>query len=165
MRMKRKLDLSKLLPPGLSARSELGALLTVVILTAVGYGFGYLIRLFDAYGNLFTYRMGERVLGDGALMPTFLELFEGRLDGLLLLIVCLPLLAVYHYIYHYQGSKSIYLMRRLPNRLTLHRRCWTVPVLAAVGLLLLAGVLFLLDLGLYYWITPQECLPLQSFGR
>ncbi len=76
--------------------------------------------------------------------------------GVFLLMMALQVLR--HYRYHSQDSMSIYLMRRLPDRWELHRRCWTVPVLACLAeLVLMAGMIFLCWL-YYRFATPAPCL-------
>ena len=67
---------------------------------------------------------------------------------------CMAGLALYHWFYHYQGSKSIYLMRRLPRRSELPVRCLAVPVAGALG----AGALAAILLGVY-WMVYRLCTP------
>ena len=66
---------------------------------------------------------------------------------------------VYFYFYHYQDSRSIYTMKRLPDRWELWRRCLTLPFWTVI----ISGVLVLLLTGVYYLIylkcTPAGCLP------
>ena len=61
---------------------------------------------------------------------------------------------------YYQGSRSIYLMRRLPDgRSLLRRQVWSVP-LRVMGLLLLLGmVLLALSWLVWRFVTPAQCLP------
>ena len=92
-------------------------------------------------------------------MPAFFELLDKALLGYLVLSVGMVVMAVYSYSYFYQGSRSIYLMRRLPNRFELPRRCLTLPVAAILICMLAAlgnGVLYY---GIYRLLTPVECLP------
>lgn len=67
--------------------------------------------------------------------------------------------AVQNYFGHFQGSRSIYLMRRLPQRWELARRCLGEPALCLAGsfiIYLLTGVTCFI----YYWFrTPAGCLP------
>jgi amino acid transporter len=91
-------------------------------------------------------------------MTDFYAILGGALYGFLILALCMPALILYHYAYHYQGSKNIYLMRRLPNRWELHKRCVTLPLLAALICLLSVLVLLCIYLGIYMTATPRECL-------
>ncbi len=52
------------------------------------------------------------------------------------------------YRYHFQGSKSIYLMKRLPDSHELWRRVFMVPV----GSALLLGASAIVILVFYYWV-------------
>ena len=76
------------------------------------------------------------------------------------MLLFLPFWVGLHYAHYYRGSKSIYLMRRLPDRTLLHRQCWTLPLLA-LGLTLLVLVLLpALYYLIYRYATPAQCLPL-----
>ena len=65
---------------------------------------------------------------------------------------------VFHYLYHYQGSRSIYLMRRLPDRWELLRRCIALPLCGALAALLTGLLITLLWAGIYLLATPRELL-------
>ena len=64
-----------------------------------------------------------------------------------------------YYTCHTRDSMSIYTMRRLPDRLALHRRCWIQPLLSALAELLLFAVLTGLCWLLWRFATPDSCLP------
>ena len=49
-------------------------------------------------------------------------------------------IAFVHYRSYYNPVKSIYVMKRLPNRWELHRRCLTFPILYALLALLVFGM-------------------------
>lgn len=76
-----------------------------------------------------------RVLLPGTLMPPFPHLLYGLLLCFLALALSLAGVAVYHFLCHYQGGRSIYRMRLLPQFGELWRRCLSAPALA----LLLGG--------------------------
>lgn len=69
------------------------------------------------------------VLRPGAVMEDFAQLLDWMLLGFAVTAVCMAALAVWHYASHFQGSRSIYTMRRLPQRWELARRCLTLPLL------------------------------------
>ena len=120
----------------------------------------YLLRYGDAYQGLFEWIGKRKVLMEGAMMPAFEVLTENLFEVFFLVLIYCVLTAVYHYFYHYQGSKMMYLMKRLPKKSELHIRCWSLPVVGAVA----AGVWMLLLKAIYYAIyllcTPSQCLPL-----
>ncbi len=94
------------------------------------------------------------------VMPAFSRLVLGfPLLGFWVFFLCMALQVARHYRYHTQGAMSIYLMKRLPDRWELHRRCWTVPVLASLGELALMGLMVFLCWLLYRYATPEGCLP------
>ena len=63
------------------------------------------------------------------------------------------------YDYHKKSTKSIYLMRRLPDKWELHRRCWGRPVIHCILSLLAVAAMTLVYFLLYLTLTPWECLP------
>lgn len=90
----------------------------------------------------------------------FRFVFFAFLIGAGAMLIC----AVFNYGYFYQGSKSIYVMRRLRSGKTLHLRCWTVPVW---GLMILTAVLILLYtffLWVYFACSPEGSIPAQTIA-
>lgn len=123
-------------------------------------------RYYDARAALFTWdpnRLGpstEKILIPGVKIVPYPELWlHGPLFCFWCFLAYLAIGVFSNYRSHYMDSRSIYTMRRLPNRWELHRRCWTVPILAALAGAVLMGLLA----GLYYWmylaLTPDGCLP------
>ena len=91
-------------------------------------------------------------------MVDFIDLVEYAFLGFFLAITLALAFGLYHYAFHHQGSKSIYLMRRLPNGFELHRRCWTVPVAAALIIAAAMVLTFLFYFAIYLLATPEGCL-------
>lgn len=91
-------------------------------------------------------------------MPSFAEMMETRYYFFIFIALCMAALAVYNYKYHFQGSKSIYLMRRLPDQRDFARRCLTLPVLGILACVIFAAI----TTGLCYWLymsnTPDVYL-------
>ncbi len=152
-----KLDLKRHVPPGFPVRREL-TWIGVGLGASLLYSFRFLLTFFDSRSDLYETVDKARVLIAGAVMPDFADVLGSSLLGFVLVALCMPALILYHYAYHYQGGRSIYLMRRLPNRWELHRRCFTVPLLAAGASLLLWFVFLLLYYGIYMAGTPDACL-------
>lgn len=153
-----KLDLSRCAPPGLELKIEKRVFGWGMVL-AVLFSLSFFIHFFNELERLLYWRNGaERTLRPNAVMPDFVEVLGNALLGFVILALCMAAFILVHYAYHHQGSKSIYLMRRLPNRWELHRRCITLP-LAAVLLCLAAGFLLLLIyFAVYMRATPAVCL-------
>ncbi len=135
-------------------------------LRLIGYGLLasliYSLRFAAAYiqqsASLYTMTGAEKILRDGAEMLDFVYVLNDSLAGFPIIAGCMILLTAYHYAYHYRGSKSIYLMRRLPDRWELFRRCVTLPFAAGVFCLLAAFLLLLCYFAYYMWVTPEVCL-------
>lgn len=91
-------------------------------------------------------------------MLPFWDIAKDSYYGFLIISLALIWLAWYHYRYHYQKSKSIYLMKRLPAKNELRKRCLALPVAGAV----IAAVTALLLTAIYYisyiTMTPEAFL-------
>ncbi len=148
--------INRLAPPGLPWRQEVGFFVTGAICALV-YSLLYFIRLGNNRRHLFE-NPEEEILWPGAIMPDFADILENALVGFLIIAVCMIGFVIYHYLYFRQGSKSIYLMKRLPKRWELHRRCWTLPVMGAVLCGIIAFLLLVIYFRVYMAVTPEECL-------
>lgn len=144
-------------PPGMSMKQELGFFLTGMIASLLD-SFRFLLRYSFESQNLYEVIDRKRVLIKGAIMPDFITLLDRSLIGFGLVALCMIGFIIYHYAYYRQGSKSIYLMKRLPKRSELHRRALTVPLLAMLTSALTAFILLLLYFAIYMLATPAECL-------
>lgn len=159
-----QLKIEVLFPPGYDYMAELKRVFYLWIL-AVVYSLRFWWDYYDAYQRLFVWRQipgqlkAEYVLREGAVIAPFEGLFGPCLLLMVPLAVMLTVTAIMHLLYYYQGSKSIYLMRRLPVKGIVARTSLTAPLLE----LLAAGITVLVLGGLYYcgylWITPKICLP------
>ncbi len=128
---------------------------------ALGLGIGvsliFLIRYWNYYGQLYGYINGAYGRIDWNHMPPFWELMQGALWGFYLSGALCLFHAILFYYSHYQDSKSIYTMRRLPNRWELWRRCLAIPglflALTIGSALILTGVYWLI----WRFATPEGC--------
>ena len=134
------------------------ALLTIVVLLC---SILFLCRYPEDYRDLFWYwgSKYQRIM-PGAIMPRFdrYAILTVYVTGGALLLTLASTVLLYSS--YYQGSRSIYLMRRLPDgRSLLRRQVWSVP-LRVMGLLLLLGmVLLALSWLVWRFVTPAQCLP------
>lgn len=92
-------------------------------------------------------------------MPPFSLLLGFSLYGCWVSALAMIPLAGYFWALHTRLSHSIYTMRRLPDPWELARRCFTVPLLAALFFLGLSLVLWLLAFAVYWIVTPDRFLP------
>ena len=144
-------------PLGMSGQKELSSLAWGLAVSAL-LSLIFPGRLADRYQSLYIVTRSARILKPDAQMESFASLMSGALLGFLILALAMIPLAVYHYGYHFRGSKSIYTMRRLPSKHPLARRCLTVPVLGAAAAALSALLLICLYYLLYIAVTPEQCL-------
>lgn len=113
-----------------------------------------------AWDRLYKMEGGRKVLRTGVTMPLFRELVSWSLIGFGLFLAAMAVLAVYYVLYHRQGgSRTDYLMRRLPDRWEYLRRCLALPVLGCGAALVLLGVLWTLYVWMYLRFTPDVCIP------
>ena len=157
--MKTDSFLSRYAPAGFPIHQEIRIFLITLGVSTL-YSFGFLKRYLEARAELFeTTVTGEKILLISAKMPRMTSLIHDAFLGFILIGILAAAGIFYHYLFHKQGSKSIYLMKRLPNRLELHKRCIALPVLGMAVSLIAALLLFLLYYGIYQIFTPSMCLP------
>ena len=162
--MKWKINVEKMekyTPPGIVFTKQLTLCLTGIS-AAFGWSWSFLVKYLTVRSELFERTMLGLVIRDGAVMQDFWKLMRedmDSLDGFLVFYLVMLGLIVYHYLYYYQGSKSIYLMRRLPNRWEMHRRNMALPFMAIVLGFLAEILVVLLYYGIYMTCTPAQCLP------
>lgn len=159
--MKISFDPARHIPVGKDWRSQRNRIMwgfALVIATT----FQVLSSYINARRALYEYvnATGKWVLVESRTIVPYLWLVENTaLVGLMIFLGAMALMVVHNYLYHRQGSMSIYLMKRLPDRWELHRRCWTVPVTASLA----AGALSAAMIGIFYIVyltcTPAQCLP------
>lgn len=118
----------------------------------------FIVRYLDYRGQLFEYRNGRRVLLENAKMPNFEYLTVNLFEVFGIVLLFCALVVVYHYYYHYQGSRMMYLMRRLPNKWEVHIRCFALPIAAGVITIVYMLVLRMLFYAVYVLCTPSQCL-------
>ena len=151
------MKLSRFLPLGIDKKPVIrwlwgGALLGLV------FQIFFHNNYFYAKQALYDWKNPQQLL-PGAVMAPFASLLGYSLYGCVIGMLFMIPLAVYFWSFHYQGSKGIYTMRRLPRRRELFLRCFTVPALGALLYALELLVLLLLNFAIYWLCTPEQCLP------
>ena len=146
-------------PPGTDLKQEWWVFLIGNIVSVFISFFAFLDKYMEARDRLFTYEIDKRVLIEGARIAPFSDLLGGYFWGFFLVACFLLGYVIYHYSYFRQGSMSIYLMKRLPNKRELHRRALTVPCLAVLATVGIAIVAILFYYIIYILATPKVCLP------
>ena len=152
--------LKKRFPPGASKGIEV-QVFTVLELLLIFRSTAFASNFHQARERLFEWVGAEQVLLEGTFMPPFPALVHNIwpdfLAASLALLACLVPL---HYLSYRTGSKSIYLMRRLPDRNLIHKQCWTFPLLEVAAFFLTALILYGIFLLCYLKLTPAGHLPL-----
>lgn len=120
----------------------------------------FLLRYLEYRGSLYEIRGKRKILLENAKMPNFEYLTKDLFEIFFIVFLFCVLLVIYHYYYHYQGSKMMYLMRRLPNKWELHVRCFTLPVIGCVIMFAYMCLLRALFYMIYVFFTPHQCLVL-----
>lgn len=101
----------------------------------------------------------HRVLVPGAVMKPFGDLIQGSLNFFPLFWLFMAWEVIDCYLYHRRDTMSMYLMRRLPDKRELHRRCWGRPLICTVGSVALMAAILGVYFAIYLVFTPKECLP------
>lgn len=155
-----RICLKRLFPPGADIRTEL-TWLAWAFAAALLFSLSCPLRLWMELSDL--RRNGWDPVSETwrswARLADFSEILGTALIGFVIIALLAFALAALHYSGHYTGgSRSIYTMRRLPQRFELHLRCLAVPALT----LLLSAALWFILLALYYalYITaaPEQLL-------
>ena len=140
-------------PPGMETEKEKNYFLLLLIVAAVA-SCNFFTRLIQALERLEStmvfYRYDQ--------MPDFYRLLDGNFLGFgVVALYCIGTVA-FRFWYYYQGSKSIYLMRRLPDRSVLVRSGVEMPLKRILlSLAVMAGMVVLFYM--VYWIaTPEQYL-------
>ena len=152
-----KIDLARYVPPGSDLKPETRVFGWGMALSTL-FSMVFLAELFHERADLYRKAGSEMILKTGAFMPDFVEILHPFLLGFPILALCMAAFIPVHYACFYRDSKSIYLMRRLPSRWELHRRCLTVPMCAVLCCLAAALVLLLIYFAVYMLATPENCL-------
>lgn len=155
-----KIDWGRWAPPGRNARQEVIAFsFGLAACTAVMWLY-FLLRYWNARSRLFTLTNGVQILREGAEMPVLPLLLGSGFLPLWALVGAAVSTVFSHYVGHYrEGSRPVYLMRRLPDRREYHRRCLAIPGTALLAALVIAAVSLWAFWVIYMTATPAQCLP------
>ena len=120
----------------------------------------FVIRFFYYKDKLFEEnKLGERYLRADAVMADFDIVLGLSFVWCVLGALVLAAYIVYFYRSYHRGGKSIYTMRRLPNRWEIHKRSIPLPLTAAACIMVIRAVMILICFAAYMRWTPDQCLP------
>ena len=158
--MKSKRTLRDFAPPGTDPKRDLiAATVWFVGLVLLASLLVFYVRYSRARELLYEDVLGRKLLRSGAQIAPLDELLRGTfLPAIAYFFFCLCDIDA-NLLSFYRESKSIYLMRRVPDRWELPRRCAALPLLAlAIGAVLTALCIGLCNL-IYFKATPGQCIP------
>ncbi|MDO4482039.1 MAG: hypothetical protein Q4C14_04845 [Bacillota bacterium] len=154
-----KPDLSRYAPPGINIKSEINFFTGLLSCVSV-FSFAYFLnRYLSCRSSLFVQSLNTKTVFPGAQIENFRYVLGTSLYVFAAAAVCMLFLIIIHYSYHYKDSRSIYLMKRLPNPGELHRRCLTLPILAALICLAAGFIALVIYYAIYMNFTPGQCIP------
>lgn len=158
MRNKLARCLARLFPAGWPWQTTVEVTLCALLVSWCSAVLLFLIHFDEAKIPLYI-SLSDRILDRSTPIAPFAVIFGRGLLGFWIVALCLVLLPLFHYLWHWQGSKSIYLMRRLPRRGELWRRCLAGPAVLLALTMLAAALALLLCILLYLALTPAGHLP------
>lgn len=95
-------------------------------------------------------------IADGMQMPYFWDLQEHSYYGYIVaMLMVLFLQAYWNWGYYNKTTKSVYVMRRLPNRKEYPRTIWVGPIIQAAFIAMIMVLHTVADLCVYLLITPE----------
>lgn len=154
----KRIDWDALAPLGLGGRLTVKRICIGLGASSAFAWIVYWTRLNECQRQLYQWRGAVRKLIPGAVMAPFYQVQANALLCFGLLALYMLPLAAWHYYYHYRESRSIYLMRRLPNRRELWRRCLGLPLLGLAACVALSAAHVLVFYAIYHYSTPPQCL-------
>lgn len=157
--MKMLRDPGAYFPPGYPYREERNA---AGILLGMGMIFSlrFLGRLHSAVEDLYyTNRIYGRTLRPGGVADSFLTLAGSSAGFFLPFYLFLAAMMIYHYFYYHRETKSIYLVRRLPEKGFLRKSCVQMPLLGMGAGAVAMAAMYLGYYGIYRLSIPAECMP------
>lgn len=156
----KKLNLTRLrkkfLPAGINmerANSLFGGCLCLGIAEHAVFLFKYVLEF---------YRVTENIKGltiSGAKMPYFQELQQHSYYGYILALLLVVFIQAYwNYEYYNKKTKSVYVMKMLPDGKEYRRTIWAIPVIEAIFIVAVMILHILFDVCVYIFMTPELAL-------
>lgn len=161
----KKYRLKDLVVPWGDGEQQRNYLVSGVIAAVLISTLSFWSRLQSHMSALYDYPSGAYI--PGRAIPTYIYLLSAEASNLAitvffpftLVVVGAILLAVWNYLGFRRETKSVYLMKRLPDRWELSRRCLALPLLTLLACGVLVPLLTGLFYGLYLYLPPPEAIP------
>lgn len=148
----------KFIPIGYKPEKELWVYGSVIMM-AVTRSLLYFLSYYSAYNAMFQYYGDKKVLIENITMDNFCDIIaDGTFDVFKIAVFIFLAMIGVNYGYHYRDSKSIYTMRRLPNKYELHIRCIAFPAAAILLSIVISFSLLMIFYIHYMTVTPDELI-------
>lgn len=154
----KKWKLHDLVPPWVDGKKHVDRLYTGLLFSAILSCMGFVFRMYIGWQQYHSYVQvfPDTRMDDFYAMTIFPFLYVSIFFGFVLTSFASVILAISYYRGFRQGSEALYLMRRLPDRWELTRRCLALPLIT-IGICALAIlVLTFVFLGIYLLLTPEK---------
>ena len=155
----KKIKLSSLAPLGINVKKELRWVIIGIVASAL-FSLIFIWRWRREYRyslQCYEYSLAHNTVFEEK-MSSFADLTGGVFAGFWIVIVAMAVMAVLHLRMHYAQSKSIYLLRRLPDHKDLIWRTIGMPLLGTVLTFVTAAVLLIIYYLVYRYLTPAVLL-------
>ncbi len=152
--------MKNLFPVGFNYKKEMYWYLAIVVASIIT-ALTDLSSIFEAKRNLFY----NGIYTKGDMAPDFIKVSDGHMFGFWLLMLFGVYMIYAHYKYHYQGTMSIYTMKRLKSKAELHVRCTVIPIVIIVLSFLMVVALKFLFFKVYMTILPAESIQPEQFEK
>ncbi|MBP3318471.1 MAG: hypothetical protein J6K94_00535 [Ruminiclostridium sp.] len=156
----KKWKLHELVPPWVDGKKHVDRLYTGLLFSAILSCMGFVFRMYIGWQQYHSYVQvfPDTRMDDFYAMTIFPFLYVSIFFGFVLTSFAAVILAISYYRGFRQGSEALYLMRRLPDRWELARRCLALPLLTIASCVLSILLLTLIFFGFYALITPEGAM-------
>ncbi len=141
--------LKKFFPVGYYYQQEITIYCSLLVVSIL-YSLTTINRIYD-WAN--TYRLNHR-----AVVPDYIDICGFSLYGFFIVVIFSVVMIRAHYHYHYVGTKSIYIMKRINHPNELHRRCLAAPLIEILISIVLMFVLNYIYFAIYRAVLPPESI-------
>lgn len=157
---------SRYWPPGVELR-QIKAYFIFGMIVSILFSMGFLLEYFGEVNQINreltrALRMGTEY--SGMSLSTFSELVNIKLVMFPLFIDGFLFFVILNYYSFWQGSKSVYVMRRVRSPWELHLRCWVLPLMGMAVVALTGFVIYWLYGLIYVSCAPEGFVTAQEIA-
>ena len=145
-------------PPGYNVKWE-KRFLTACVILSLTISFGFFGKLIYEINKLYYFDGGKRYLRDNAVCANFSDIAGVFFLGFTVTAITSLSFILLRRLYLNQNSKSIYTVKRLPQRLPVFKLTFPVPVSYFLSILFIKYVFILLYFFIYLIAVPKAAFP------